>query len=530
MRIGLILTIFPVILLSSIAAAYNPGDVQWASGSSATLRLNNNFSNRDYMVKAVGFPSPVMAQDRYHPEVPAEPVTGFVKLELYKNGVLLKDDILLTLVDSSYTSPDDEVKVTVTGLPSSNSKDWVYESYNPWASVTLQLRGKPKLEISISTDKSEYTSHSDLEIKATYTIKNTGSADAKNLDFTINLGDLRQIRGESLTQHLVWLKKDETSSITIGLEVPKLQDSRSFTTSATATGYDIKDAKYTANSSKSISITTSIGFTIQKTVVKSMYLKDPAIVTLTAGNSGPYDLVNIHITDTIPVSFILQTDTRLAWDIPILKPGQPWSTAYTLKALEANKDGFTLPAASAQYTRFGKTATVQSNTPSVIVHGPKINLTKTVNTTMVKIGGEVVVSIYAKNTGDVPTKIEITDQLPEGVSLVNGKTSLPAILMEAGMSQNITYTIKMNTLGEITLPPATANYTELEYKGTLRGVVSSQVPIIKVVDQETPIKPTSTPIETTRPPEILTEKPKPQPGFEGIFAILVLLIVYILRR
>jgi uncharacterized repeat protein (TIGR01451 family) len=265
-----------------------------------------------------------------------------------------------------------------------------------------------------------------------------------------------------------------------------------------------------------------------------MYLKDPAIVTLTAGNSGPYDLVNIHITDTIPASFILQTDTQLVWDIPILKPGEQWSTAYTLKAIEANKDGFILPAASAQYTRFGKNATVQSNTPSVIVHGPKINLTKTVNTAMVKIGGEVVVSVYAKNTGDVPTKIEITDHLPEGVSLVNGKTSLPAIFMEAGMSQNITYTIKVNTLGEIILPPATANYTELEYKGALRGVVSSQVPVIKVGDQETPIKPTSTPtslpIETTRPPETPTEKPKTQPGFEGIFNILVLLIVYILRR
>ncbi|MCZ7394076.1 MAG: hypothetical protein O8C56_12255, partial [Candidatus Methanoperedens sp.] len=136
------------------------------------------------------------------------------------------------------------------------------------------------------------------------------------------------------------------------------------------------------------------------------------------------------------------------------------------------------------------------------------------------------------------------------------------------------YTIRMDKEGEIKLPSAVAIYTDIGYRGTTRSVLSSERPVITVIN---PSKITSTPTgtptaiktvgpsqttpqETTTTPEKTEESftqkiiralkelfheptanPQPKgtpeptptpitPGFDFVFALIVLIIAALYRH
>ena len=83
-------------------------------------------------------------------------------------------EVLLTIQSGPDIDPDYEVMISGTGFLPGNSKEWVQEYYNPWAKVDIALRGKPELDVTISTDKTTYTSSSDQIITAKVEVKNNG--------------------------------------------------------------------------------------------------------------------------------------------------------------------------------------------------------------------------------------------------------------------------------------------------------------------------------------------------------------------
>ena len=101
----------------------------------------------------------------------------------------------------------------------------------------------------------------------------------------------------------------------------------------------------------------------------------------------------------------------------------------------------------------------------------------------------------------------------------------------------------MDMEGEIKLPAAVANYTGIEYKGTTRSVLSSERPVITVIDPSR-ITPAPPPTTTENPVSTLqettatlssTNTPEPTPtpiapGFEVVFAIIVLIFAAVHRR
>ncbi|MFA4958123.1 MAG: hypothetical protein WC556_14235 [Candidatus Methanoperedens sp.] len=482
-----------IILLFEIplASSYTSSDIEWASATEATLYKGNNFTNGPYTVVAVQFPSPVPGYKQFKTNeiIPETPVSPVVYLEIYKNGKLMKETVL-TLMSANEIDSDYEVKVSLTAILPGTSRDWVMEYYNPWAKVSISLRGKPKLEVAVTTDKTNYVSSTDDVLKATVEVKNTGDAVARDVEVDLNPGVL-QLRGGSTSQfhqNYLELKKGETQSFNVLLIVPKVVADTSYLLSADAKGYDVKDLKYQATGSMALSISPKAfktGVSVSKAVRDRMYLKDTAVIRVTVSNGGDFDLYNVRLTDSLNENFELLFDSPLHWEIPLIESGHDESRTYSLKPLQTNIGGFTIPAANAQFIINNKEYNASSDSSSVIVNGPKILLNKTVDKQIVNISENITITVSFNNAGNIATKIQVVDFLPDNVSLVSGQYYLSEpIFLEINKPQGFSYIIRPKTDGVIELPAAVANYTDNEYKGTVRSALSSDRTVITVIDPD----------------------------------------------
>lgn len=547
--LAILIIILCSITLSS-AASYSPGDIEWGTPATGTISKGGTLTNGEFMVKAVQFTSPVPGiKDINGNIVPETDIVPMVFLEVYKNGVLIKE-IVMNLQSEAYIDPDYEVKVWASGFTAKNAKEWVFEYYNPSATISISTRATPKLEVTVTTDKSAYTSYSDFIITAKVTVTNSGEGRAKNIDINLDPGELKLRGGDTsqLHQYFYKLEKGATQSFEVILVVPELIDQQSYTLSANAKGFDIKDMEYKASTSASVTVSPRQNyFTISKAVRDRMYLQNTATVRITVTNAGMYDVYNIYVTDSVGENFELKSNTSLQWFIRVLKPTEWKDFDYSIKPLETNLNGFALPAASAQFTVNNKPYSASSQTPTIVVNGPKIVLNKTVDKPAANISEEVTVTVSINNAGNIATKAEVNDSLPEGASLVSGSTELKSTFLELNTPQTFSYTIRMDREGEIELPAAVANYTNIEYRGVTRSVLSSEKPVITVIDPSkitptpTPTiqeeNPEPTPQETTPPPPTETPAPTPSPtptyitpGFEVLLAIIVLIFAAVYRR
>lgn len=490
MNKALILILIILFLEIPLASSYTSSDIEWASATEAALYKGNNFTNGPYTVIAVQFPSPVPGYKQFKTNeiLPETPVSPVVYLEIYKNGTLMKETVL-TLMSANEIDPDYEVKVSLTDILPGTSRDWVMEYYNPWAKVSISLRGKPKLELKVTTDKTDYVSNTDDIMTATVEVKNTGDAVARDVEVDLNPGVL-QLRGGSTSQfHQTYLelKKGETQSFQIILMVPKVASDTSYLLNVNAKGYDVKNLEYQASGSKAVSISPKAfltGISVSKAVRDRIYLKDTAVIRVTVANGGVFDLQNVRLTDSLNENFGLKFDSPMHWEIPAIKSGQDWSVTYTLKPLETNLDGFTIPAANALFTINNKEYNASSDSPLVIVNGPKILLNKTVDKQTVNISEDITITVGINNVGNIATRTQVVDYLPDNVSLVSGQTSIESIFLEVNKPQGFSYIIRPKMSGSIELPAAVANYISIEYRGTVPFALSSNRTVITVIDPD----------------------------------------------
>ncbi|MDD5615322.1 MAG: hypothetical protein PHH85_03890 [Candidatus Methanoperedens sp.] len=568
-RYFVILFVFILGVNQASAVIFNPDDIEWASAVSGTLHKGGTLTNGEYMVKAAQFPAGVPGIKTINGDiVPETDVDPMVYLEIYKNGMLLKE-FVMTVGGEAYIDPDYEVKVSATSFSARNAKEWVLEFFDPWAAVSIQKRALPKLEVTVTTDKSTYTSNNAEIITATVNVKNTGDAFSKNIDATLNIGELKLRGGDASQLHNSYLRlnKGESKSFDVILVVPDLIDQKSYSLSASVKGYDVKELGYNASGSLSLTVSPKQNyFGISKAVRDRIYLQDYATVRITIANGGMYDIYNIHVTDNMSDKFVLSSSpTPFAWDIPLLKPGEEWGTGYSIKPTEANIDGWTIPVASATFTVNNKPYSASSSTMKIVVNGPRLQLNKTVSKPVVNLSEDVTVTVSVNNIGNIGIKTDVKDSLPDDVSLVSGQLS-QLNFSEPGKAWGFSYIIRMNKEGVYELPSAIANYTNVEYRGFVRDVKSSERPIIKVID---PNKPTPAPTEQSSQTQVSpqgnpgasqenpassqrtpgafqqlfgdssnissTSTPEPTPtpitpGFDIAFAVIVLIFTAVFRR
>jgi hypothetical protein len=147
--------------------------------------------------------------------------------------------------------------ISATGFTAKNAREWVYEYYKPWVNIAISLRGKPNLEVTVTTDRTAYTSSRDLIITANVEVKNSGDATARNVDVNLNAAN-PQVRGDDVNQlHQYYnvFEKGQSQKFNATLVVPALVDQQSYSLKADATGKDVKDIW--SNCTGTLSITVS---------------------------------------------------------------------------------------------------------------------------------------------------------------------------------------------------------------------------------------------------------------------------------
>lgn len=486
-----VLSVLVILPNISWAADFNQYDVEWDAAISGTLYRGDILANGEYIVKATQFSSPVPGIKNMQGNiVPDGVVHPMVYLSIFKNDVLVREIVMDTASDP-YIDPDYEIKVMTTEFLKRNSRDWVYEYYNPWAIVSVQTRAKPKLEIDIITDKTIYTSHRDSAISAKIKIINSGQAFIKNVDvnFSVDLDKLKLRGGDirQLHQHYDRMDKNSVQSFMVIFIVPELIDEMSYSMSADVKGYDMKSIEYNETKYSSIIVTPEQSYLmINKALRDRIYLDDNETVKITVANGGMYDAYNISVTDSMSKNFELVSYVPLQWNIPVLKSGEEWHTTYFIKPLRASLSGFSIPEATAKFIVNNRPYDLSSKRTTVIVNGPIIVVDKTVSKNVVNISDDVKVTVTVNNVGSMPTRAEIKDSepLPDGVSFVSGDTSIAPTFLELNIPQRFSYIIRGNSDGEVQLPPVTVRYIAVEYRGTKWLEINSTGPTIIFTDPE----------------------------------------------
>lgn len=553
MRILYVLIIFLFLFTGiSSAADFNKNEIEWDSGTSGTVYRGESFTSDQYTVKAVQFFGPVPGIKTLQGNIVPDPdvvVDPSVNLEIYKNGVFINETIL-KVSSGPYIDPDYEYRVSVIEFPKRSSNEWVYEYYKPWAKVGIEKRAKPELEVKIITDKSPYISYYDSMIHARVKIINKGGAFIKNIEANLNIGELNLTSYDTRLLHKSYLRIDRKAqeSYDVSLHVPELTEDRTYVLSADARGYDVKGLEYTASNSSNVAVTvrTEHYFRLSKSARDRIYLGDNDTVRIVASNGGVYDIYNITIQDSIIEDFDLEPNTTLEWNIPLLKPGQNWETNYKIIPLRTNINGFKIPEAAAKITVNNRPYKVTSEEPGIIVNGPIIILNKTVDKEYAYINEDVIVTVSINNIGNIPTRVEVKDIIPEGVRLVSGETSLGVTFLELNEPIGFSYIIRSDAEREVQLLPARANFTDIVLRGEKRSEMLSNMPNITFLDTSKP-KPTPSNRGSGEQSNNSTEnasqnagassmasnavKPTPiTPGFGIIMAFIMLLFAAILKR
>ncbi|VVB53242.1 Uncharacterised protein [uncultured archaeon] len=481
--------IFVVLLyFVSVASAYD--GLEWKNGTSGTLKRNEVISFGDYSVKVIAFSAPVESEK--YKEVPIEPVEPFVELNISKNGSFINGTFLAQ--GDSFISDDSEFKVEVVKLPSGSSKDWLYESYKPWATLQLSQRGKPQLELSIKTDD-EYVSGPNTEINAVIVLRNTGTAAINDID--LDLGTELPILRGYLKYHYETLMKGQEISEAVTFSTPAVTDIKKFNMFVNSSGVDIKDISYKATQLKTILIAPPLqqAPSLTKNTNAKAYLKDLIMVSISFKNNADYELKNVSIVDTVPKGVKQLSNNTLHWVVNV-GPNQEWYFRYLLKPTGAGNVIF--PPTTAEFDMKNEYYMIQSNKPETVIYGPRIELIKQADKSEINPGGdEVTVRVIAKNSGTTPTMVTIKDNLPPDTKLISGTTTLEEYL-EAGKESSLSYTLSSNSAEPIELPPAKAEYFELGSQGSKLTTMSEKLLLS--------IRPPPTPEPT---PE-----PTPDPAFE----------------
>ncbi len=526
----LLLIIFSIFsIFSTQASAYTTDDIEWKSSvDSTSLGWGDEVTNGDYVISVEDFNE-----------------DGYVHITISKDGEIVK---FAPLKNGGSLIVDDEIKVYIKQVyPNIN---WEGEMIDPTVSIQIYRRGLSGFEITIETDASTYDIKdvsSPSKVTATITVKNSGHAEAMNVDLTINTGELVLNDGD-LTHHYYSIEKGATTDpVTIKMDVPYLWDETSFSISADVIGYDIKGGEHTKTASKSVTIEKKWALISTKTMTENIYMGETAYVLVNIRNAGVCDLNSITVTDSVVDGLELKDSITLKKTIS-LKAGE--STAelfeYSLKPLKPGT--YTSPASVAEFTASnGKKYSVSSGTPAVEVNGPHITLTKSVSSSNVIPGTEITVTVKVDNTGDRDASVTASDSLPTGVSLVSGDIGFQEV-MKKSSSKSYSYVIRMDAAGDVKLPSATASFIDLEgYKGEK----ISNMPVVSVVDPVTePVtepEPTTEGTDDTQPASSepaqaendnngqsssssSPDEEQTEPGFEILLSGLALTSVYILFK
>ncbi len=444
------LVLFVVVLSMGHAVA---GDVEWAQANEYTLHLHDQFVKEGFAVEACSF----------------NVDCGLVLIKIYRDGKVVMTDSLTGNESIDY---NDEINVTVVNV-TGYEVAWCNEEDDPRARIEVRLRARPEFQLSISTDKEEHYPE-DNEVHAEIFLKNTGTCSIEDVNLDITTGGMRTV--SHLVRNFDEIARYRSETIDVYLKIPHLMEKRSFELSATATGKSWDGEKHTISASKSITVSPCWKMPeIEKTVTESVYLHGDrfnshndsnssivscATVNLTIFNPGLIDINCIELTDSLPENFVREDGSSLSWTLN-LTPKEKRQFSYSMKPRSCGSYG--VPVAIANWSLCGKNYSVVSisNQSRITACAAQINLTKTVNQTEMICGCDVMVTVHIRNTGSLQATVDVSDTIPENITLLDGITSLKEVILEEDGTQRFSYRVRINSTGNVILPPAKASFTDL---------------------------------------------------------------------
>lgn len=465
-----------VLATPSYASILENEDIKWSEDGN-TYRLtqtDNMVTEKDYTIKAVEFPFAVRGYRTINDGIyPERPVSPFVKFELYKdiiNNTKPIDTFTIGTGDE-YIISDQETRITINEIPGSTSQDWVYEYYNPWVVIKIQNRAIPNLDISISLinpsgdsiDEEDMRSGSDIDAKIT--IKNTGNDFIDDVVFNIDHGKLLAkdtTTTDKLSDTISRLNKDEEKVIDISLTIPVSLEEKEYKIQVNTAGKDVKDVIYNFNASKIVKTKSDIdAIYVEKRVSRNTsYLKEYVGVVLNIVNTGHTTISNVQIHDAIPDRLIfikdgvIQNYTEFSLNKSSLGPSESWTIDYSLKPKEPGI--YILPKFDTNFSIEYKNYSATAGEVGFRVFGPHVILTKSV----MEMGkGLIDVIVKAKNIGNGPTRVVITDKLSSDTELILGSMNSTMYLdIDAEKVMNYTVKTSVTNISNITWKPANATY------------------------------------------------------------------------
>ena len=465
MYMKIILYVLLILLCLNSAAAYDGDDLEWGCGNSKKLHLGETISNGNFTVEAYNFPRSGQNGAR------------FVGIRLYEHGITVSDQ---TLVEGANYTYEENIRITALEF-SVQSSDWTTDLPEAlWAEIKMEPIGVPRFDVEFLTDKDEYFAYS-AYIEVDLTIRNSGDAEAHDVDVTVDMDGLEAIVGKT-HYHCSALEKGRRldgktdtpafDPITLRFDLPSVIEDRIFNLAVNVECYDVRGVKYSY--SESYPVKVSGMFRISKSINNNIYMDEIATVTVSLRNGGTRPINSIRVSDTTPPEFELIDNLSLLRELD-LGAGESGSFTYRLKPMQPSEGGYVIPAAVASWRWDDRTYTAHSNSPGIAVYGPKIELSKRVNPETIEEGGIVVVEIMVKNTGNVLASIDAVDSLPGDAVLIDGVSGSRAVIA-AGESHTFGYSMRVNRTGSVELPPAVAHFADThDYDGT---IVSENVSIM----------------------------------------------------
>jgi hypothetical protein len=244
------------------------------------------------------------------------------------------------------------------------------------------------------------------------------------------------------------------------------------------------------------------------------------------------------------------------WDFS-LEPGEVMTCAYPVSLLKPGT--YKLGSATVNWTEDGYNYSMVSYPQPVEVHGPYIEVTKTIDPTLVTQNNTTDVTVIIKNTGDRPASITIMDQLPMESVLVRNPVSRGMVIDEgngtfflkrvikAGEVETFDYTIDPNRT--VMLPPAVVEFVDIT---TYEGISISDMPILTVngtkaigaaadvlAEAEAEAKAAAeamnasgsgSGVAAAEVVETIETPVRTEPGFTGVFAVLACLAAVLIGR
>ncbi|WMW22724.1 hypothetical protein RE476_02575 [Methanolobus mangrovi] len=218
-------------------------------------------------------------------------------------------------------------------------------------------------------------------------------------------------------------------------------------------------------------------FEFEERISNEVYIDERAYFSLKIKNLKEIPLESVSISKFIPQEFVFDPDSEIQWNLSF-DPYETKTLEYSLKALKPGTYEFNGSLITVEYN--GRIYSKELNTSDLTIHGPFLNISKSVSTDSVGLHDQINITLNVANEGDRSVRLAVSDQLPIGAVLISGDTGVNSVL-HSDSSISLSYSVRMDKAGDIIIPAGQAKFVDSkEYE----GIVYSEKQLIHVLDPD----------------------------------------------